>query len=122
MAELHAIAALVRKRAELATEITETSRKRHGLTLQLAQVDCTLLIMGYGKDPNAIKPRRKVVPPLFKQAQLRRLLYDIRRVRPEMTDNQQIADEVMRKLGWDSEDAALRFSVFLKVREKMKTL
>ena len=96
MAELLAIAGLVRKRAELAGQMKDLAKRRHGLSLDLAKIDRALLILGYGKDPKDIRPKRTVVPPLFKQAQLRRLLYDIRRDDPAMTDNQAIADEVMR--------------------------
>lgn len=122
MAEIHAIAALVRKRGEIARELADIAKRKRTLSTQAADIDRALLILGYQKDPKKIPPKRMNVPPLFKQAQLRRLLYDIRREHPEMTDNQAVADEVMRRLGWNLDDAQLRFSVFLKVREKRKTL
>lgn len=122
MAQSHVILALVKKRADLSGQLNALNKPRRELTNQIAQVDQVLTMMGYDSDPKDIKPRRKNVRSLFKRKMLRRMLYDIHRELPGMIATQDIAAEVMRRLGWDLGDAALRFSVFLKVRDVRKAI
>ena len=79
-------------------------------------------MFGYEDDPKAITARRKQTGRLFKRGQLRRMIYDLRRERPDLALNKQIAAEVIKRLGWDTDDATLLANVSEKVKDIRKVI
>ncbi|MCB1431835.1 MAG: hypothetical protein KDK75_05160 [Alphaproteobacteria bacterium] len=122
MAEPHVISALVKKRGELAGELAEIDKRRREITGRIAHVDSVLTMFGYEDDPKAITARRKQTGRLFKRGQLRRMIYDLRRERPDLALNKQIAAEVIKRLGWDTDDATLLANVSEKVKDIRKVI
>ena len=115
MTDPHVITALVRKRSELAGDLNDLDRQRADLRRRLSQVDQALKEFGYQHDPQSIPARKKQSPKLFKNGHLRRMIYDIRRERPELASNQDIATEVARRMGWYAGDEDLLVSIAGKV-------
>jgi hypothetical protein len=113
MAEPHVITALVQKRGELA----EIDKRRREIAGRMDHVDHVLTMFGYGDDPKAIPARRKHTGRIFKHGQLRRLIYDLRRERPEPSINREIAAEVMRPLQMNLNNATLLATVAEKVKD-----
>lgn len=122
MADPHVITALVRKRAELAGEMHDLNRQRIDLRRRLNTVDQALKECGYGTDPKDIPARRKHGPKLFKNGHLRRMIYDIRRERPDLSVNREIAAEVMQRMGWEVGDDELLATVAEKVKDIRKVI
>jgi hypothetical protein len=120
MGEPHVISALVRKRAELAGELLRADKVRQRIKANLQKIDRSLALFGYSADPTTIKPIRKQSPRLFKKGQLRRMIHDLRRSRPDLITNDAIAAEVVRRMKWNSDDCGLNFIVSLKVRDVRK--
>ncbi len=120
MAELHVISALVKKRAELAGELEAYDLARRTIADRLASVDSVLATFGYTGNPNAIKARRKLRPPMFKRGQLRRTIADIGRQRPDLGSNKAIAIEVLSRLGRDAADLVLVDVMREKVKDARK--
>lgn len=111
MAEPHVISALVRKRGELSGEMIELDRQRADLRRRLRAVDAALTECCYEGDPRAISTRRKYGPKLFKNYHLRRMVFDIRRERPELASHADIAREVLRRRGSEIADESLLAAV-----------
>ena len=122
MAEPHVITALVKKRGELAGELAEIDKRRREIAGRIDHVDHVLTMFGYGDDPKAIPARRKHSGRIFKHGQLRRLIYDLRRERPELSINRQIAAEIMRRLQWDLKNEVLLTAVVEKVKDARKVI
>ena len=122
MAEPHVISALVKKRGELAGELAEIDKRRREITGRIAHVDSVLTMFGYDGDPKAIPTIRKQTGRLFKRGQLRRIIYDLRRERPELTVNKEIAAEVLKRLGWDTDNGTLLSTVAEKVKDVRKVI
>ena len=122
MAESHVISALVKKRGELAGELAEIDKRRREIAGRMDHVDHVLTMFGYGDDPKAIPARRKHSWRIFKHGQLRRLICDIRREKPELSINREIAAEIMRRLQWGLENQVLLTSVVEKVKDARKVI
>ena len=122
MADPHVITALVKKRSELSGELRKLDRQCSDLRRRLSYVDHALKEFGYGSDPNSIPIRRKHGPKLFKNGHLRRMVYDIRRERPDLAITMDIAAEVMCRMGWDGSDAVLLSEVADKVEAVRKAI
>ena len=122
MADPHVITALVKKRGDLAGELAEIDKRRHAVADRIADVDSVLAMFGYREDPKTIPARRKQTGRIFKRGQLRRLIYDLHRERPELTVNRDIAVEVMRRLEMDVGNATLLASVAQKVKDVRKVI
>ena len=50
------------------------------------------------------------------------MIYDLRRERPDLALNKQIAAEVIKRLGWDTDDATLLANVSEKVKDIRKVI
>jgi hypothetical protein len=122
MADPHVITALVKKRGELAGELAEIDKRRREIAARISHVDSTLAMFGYGDDPKAIPARRKQTGRIFKRGQLRRLIYDLHRERPDLAVNRDIAVEVLRRLQMDIGDTTLLASVAQKVKDVRKVI
>ena len=72
--------------------------------------------------PPIQRARQKQSTRLFKSGHLRRLIYDLRRERPELTVNRDIAAEVLQRMGWDVDDATLLATVAEKVKDIRKLI
>ena len=79
-------------------------------------------MFGYGNGPKTIPAHKKQSTRLFKSGHLRRLIYDLRRERPELTVNRDIAAEVLQRMGWNLDDATLLATVAEKVKDVRKVM
>lgn len=122
MAEPHVMSALVEKCGGLAGEVMDLDRQRTDLRRRLRAVDVALTECGYEGDPRSIPARRKHGPKLFKNGHLRRMVYDIRRERPDLATHVDIAQEVVRRKGWDAGDEVLLAAVAGKVEAVRKAI
>jgi len=104
MAESHVIAALVKKRAELAGQLRSLDNQRKTFRSQLSLVDNTLKLFEYKGNPCAIKPRRPH-RRLFRRNELRQMALEIGRRATQPMTYRDIAEAVILRKGWtvDSE-------------------
>lgn len=122
MAESPVIHALVRKRAELAGEIDDLNRRITAARARIAHVDGCLALFGYQREPKDIRPVRKRHAQLFQRGQLTRTVLDILREAERPMANREVAAEIVRRVGWDMDDAALLSAVTVRVKDVRKRL
>jgi hypothetical protein len=111
MAETHVMAALVRKRAELAAELVERERGLAQLRADIAHLDGAIRLLQPAYKPASIRPKRRPTrhPRWFATGELGRLCLDALRDAAEPLPAVEIARVVMRRRGMDAEEnAALR--------------
>lgn len=98
MADSHAIAALVHKRAELSGMILDLDRQRAALRSQMHHVDHALAILGYGKPPRDIRPKQPKTNR-FQNRELSIFLRELARDGERLT-NREAALRMIAKKGW----------------------
>jgi hypothetical protein len=76
-----------------------------------------LTLFGYSADPEAIPPRHKRPVPMFRSGQLRRMIYDVMREKPEASTCRAIAAEIVFRMGWDAFNVQLVKVIARSVRK-----
>src|SRR4051794_1315648 len=109
MADKIAVAALVRKRAELAGELVEKQREVTGLLTRLGHIDGAILMLDPEYELETIQPKRpaRKLPALFDPNELNRITLDVLRLavgRPLLIAD--LTRAVMARRGLDAGDAA----------------
>jgi len=115
MSDRTALPALERKRAELASELTEVEARAHWLRETIEHLDATMLVFQPGVNPKAIRPQvRSNGYRLFKFGYLSRFILGTLRERgPLDTDAMTLA--VMHDAGLNAGDDLVRSSVRRRV-------
>ena len=111
------IAALVRKRAELAGEFRQAETRAKAFRDDLEHIDRVLALFGFGAKPETIPPSYKRPPRMFKSGHLRRMIADIMRERPDLATDAAIGSEVVNRMGWDTGNKALVRAVSASVHK-----
>ncbi len=120
MAEPHVISALIRKRAELSGEMVILERSTRQTRASLDHVDACLAMFGYRGDPSGIPAVQVQNGRLFKRGHLKRAVLEIRREAGGTISNQGIAEEIIRRMGWDADDHELRVKLTRRVKDVTK--
>jgi hypothetical protein len=95
-----AIAALRRKRADLAGELIAAEAAVTKIRADLASIDRTILLFDPDANPSEIKPRRKVERNAwFRQGECARMIYEILRTASAPMTKRQIAERIMADKG-----------------------
>ena len=116
MAKPHVTTALIAQRAELPGEFAEAARRLEALRQSIEHVDHVLALFGYGRDPDAVPPHYKRPPRMFRNGQLKRMIYDVKRECPELAHAGPIAAEIVRRMGWHAGNPAVEKPVAVCVR------
>jgi hypothetical protein len=99
-----AVAALVRKRAELAGELEQLDRRTRQLRADIVHLDAAMAIVDPSRCAAADVPRLSAQPRPAWLANLGRLILDVLRGAPEPMTAREIAVEIMRLAGNDTGD------------------
>lgn len=107
-----AVAALVRKRAELAGEVRATEERLAQARADLVHLDAAIRLLDPSIEPEAVEARRpRQGGGWFSQGELPRTILDILRAAPEPLTVREIASAVMERRGLDPEDRATASTV-----------
>ncbi len=88
--------------------------------VNLDHVDACLAMFGYRDDPSGIPAVQVQTGRLFKRGHLKRAVLGIRREAGGAISNQGIAEEIIRRMGWDAEDHDLRVKLTCRVKDVTK--
>src|SRR5215213_3298630 len=110
MADTIAVAALVRKRAELAGELIEKQREVTDILTRLGHIDGAILMLAPGYELETIQPKRpaRKLPALSHPNELNRMTLDLlREAAGRPLPIAELMRAVMTRRGLDAGDAAL---------------
>lgn len=114
MAEKHVITALEKKRAELSGDLIKLDKQRRSIRNRIENVDQTLKMFGYEKNPSLIKPVTRYVR-MFERNELKLIVTDYIRANGDAS-NKKIALHAMVQKGWDCDDEVLLSRVIESVK------
>ena len=121
MADELAVAALVRKRAELAGEVGELDERLSQARADLVHLDAVLRLLAPAFNPEDIAPKKQIQRRgWFSEGELPRTVLDILRAAPEPLTVREVAAVVMERRGFDAGDRTTAWTVERGVERTLK--